>query len=158
MPETASPRPAKVFPPFRIPPPILFLIAFGLGLLLDLLLPFRLPHARLAGWIVLAAGILSGASLALRFRARQTTLNPFGKPSDFQATGPYRFSRNPMYLSLTLAYLGGVVLTGSFGALILLSLPLAIMDRVVIPVEETNLRETFGDTYTAYCGKVRRWL
>jgi protein-S-isoprenylcysteine O-methyltransferase Ste14 len=72
--------------------------------------------------------------------------------------GPYRLSRNPMYLSLVVAYLGGTVLLASPWPFLTLLIPMGILDRVVIPYEEALMRGVFGKEYDAYRARVRRWL
>jgi protein-S-isoprenylcysteine O-methyltransferase Ste14 len=100
-----------------------------------------------------------GAAIAgwgwLTFRRARTTTVPGQKPSLMVTWGPYRFSRNPMYVGLTLAYLGEAGLLQQLWPVILLPLTVAY---VVIPVEEGKLREVFGEEYTGYQARVRRWL
>ncbi len=154
-----APRP---FPLFMLPPPLLFGIAFGLGALLQHFVPLPtgpLPDSvRIAGAIILAIGVLMGVSLAATFLIRRTSLNPFGNPSVFVAAGIYRLTRNPMYLSLVIASVGGALLLGSAWPLVTLLIPVAIMARVVIPFEEASMAATFGDSYRAYRDRVRRWI
>jgi protein-S-isoprenylcysteine O-methyltransferase Ste14 len=63
-----------------------------------------------------------------------------------------------MYVGLSLAYLGEAALLRQVWPAVLLPLTLIYLQRVVIPLEETRLRETFGPVYTEYCARVRRWL
>jgi protein-S-isoprenylcysteine O-methyltransferase Ste14 len=72
--------------------------------------------------------------------------------------GVYAHSRNPMYVGLTIAYLGGVLATGSVWALLLLPVALFALLRLVIRREERHLSERFPTEYAAYCAEVRRWL
>jgi protein-S-isoprenylcysteine O-methyltransferase Ste14 len=72
--------------------------------------------------------------------------------------GPYRFTRNPMYVGLTLAYLGEAGILRQIWPVILLPLVVAYVNWIVIPVEESKLREVFGEEYERYQKKVRRWL
>jgi protein-S-isoprenylcysteine O-methyltransferase Ste14 len=106
----------------------------------------------------LAAARTTAPCLAITFLIRRTTLNPFAAPPTFLARGLYRFSRNPMYLGVVLVYLAGTLLVGSLWPLVLLVAPLLILDRVVIPFEEANMRTAFGDSYQSYCAHVRRWV
>lgn len=152
----------RPLPIFMIPPPVLFGISFAIGVLLQYLLPLPEWNARgalkLVGVAVLACAICSGAALAVTFLARRTTLNPFAGPSLFMARGAYRFSRNPMYLALAVAYIAGIVLYGSLWPVVMLLVPLLVLDRIVIPFEERRMSATFGASYDAYKGKVHRWL
>ncbi len=83
---------------------------------------------------------------------------PWKEATVFIASGPYRYSRNPMYLGMALAYLGVALAVGSWGALTLLPVTLWLITRFVIAPEEAYLSGKFGDTYAAYRGNVRRWL
>lgn len=147
---------------FRLPPPLLFAAAFGLGALLQRVVPLpalppdRRVHA--AGIAIVAIGIALALSLLGAFLRRGTTLNPFGAPTRLITGGAYRISRNPMYLSLVLVYLGATVLYGAIWPLLLLAAPLAVLTRFVIPQEEARLHHAFGAAYAAYCTRVRRWL
>ena len=74
------------------------------------------------------------------------------------ATGAQAWSRNPMYLSLTIIYAGIALTLGKAWPLALVVLPWATMNWVVIPFEELRLRKAFGQDYTVYCRTVRRWM
>lgn len=147
---------------FMVPPPLLFGIAFGAGWLLQLWIPVpsALHSAALfyGGCTLLAVGLCLGILLAASFVVQRTTLNPFAAPSIFVERGPYRFSRNPMYLANVLAYLGGAMMLGSIWPLVTLLAPIAILSGVVIPFEEASMLTRFGQTYRDYCGRVRRWI
>lgn len=154
---------AKPFVLFMLPPPMLFGIAFGAGALLQSWLPIpatrpAVPALFYAGSVLLVAGVLTGALLASGFLRRRTTLNPFGNPSLLIERGPYRLSRNPMYVALAIAYLGGVLLLGSVWPLLTLLGPIVILNRVVIPFEEASMAARFGHAYQDYCTRVRRWV
>lgn len=156
-------QPAKPFVLFMLPPPMLFGVAFGVGAFLQSWLPIpstRLAHPVLfyAGSVLLVVGVLTGAFLASGFLRRRTTLNPFGDPSVLIERGPYRLSRNPMYVALVIAYFGGVFLLGSVWPLLTLLVPVLILNQVVIPFEETNMAARFGQAYRDYCTRVRRWI
>ena len=89
---------------------------------------------------------------------RGTTLNPAGQPARLVVNGAHGWSRNPMYLSLTIIYAGLALALGRAWPLVLVILPWASMNWIVIPFEETRLRETFGQDYADYCRRVRRWI
>lgn len=92
------------------------------------------------------------------FLRNRTTVFPHGNPARLVTGGPYRLTRNPMYVSLTLAYLGAASLWQLLWPLALLPLPLLWLDRLLIPLEESRLQASFQDTYDAYRHRVRRWL
>jgi protein-S-isoprenylcysteine O-methyltransferase Ste14 len=72
--------------------------------------------------------------------------------------GPFRYSRNPSYLALTLLYAGIAVLRNSLWAILLLPVVVGVMQREVIGREERYLERTFGEEYVVYKTSVRRWL
>ena len=73
-------------------------------------------------------------------------------------TGLYRFSRNPIYLGMTLTLLGWGLVLGSLGALLLVPLFPPWIERLFIRTEEAMLEDQFGDAYRAYAARTRRWL
>ncbi len=73
-------------------------------------------------------------------------------------TGPYRFTRNPMYTGMTVAYLGGILILDSFWTLVMLPVALAILYFFVVKREERYLLAEFGDAYEAYRKRVKRWV
>ena len=72
--------------------------------------------------------------------------------------GPFRYTRNPGYLGLTMLYAGIAVLRNALWAILLLPLVLYVIQRQVIGREERYLERTFGEEYRAYKAQVRRWL
>lgn len=162
MPDRSSSHAHCPFPLLMAPPPLVFLAAFVAGMAIEQIVPFAVGPVpatiRVAGLVLLVAGIAFGASLAVMFLSRKTTLNPFASPRAFVVVGAYRFSRNPMYLALISAYLGGALLYGSIWPLLLLLLPVTTLRHVVIPHEEAVLSATFGTAYDDYRTRVRRWL
>jgi protein-S-isoprenylcysteine O-methyltransferase Ste14 len=89
---------------------------------------------------------------------RRTTLHPTGQPARLVVSGAHARSRNPMYLSLAVVYVGLALALGRAWPLALVIVPWASMNWVVIPFEEARLRETFGEDYADYCRRVRRWI
>lgn len=156
---STKPRPA---PLLVVPPPLMFAVAFGAGVLLQRFV--ALPPAAVADdltWVgatVLAVSVCLGLSLAARFLVRRTTLKPFADPAVLVAGGPYRFSRNPMYLCLIVAYVGGALMFGSLWPFATLLVPLAVLTRIVVPFEEARMQAVFGARYQDYLSRVRRWL
>jgi len=107
-------------------------------------------------------GLTAGVALAVWaltiFRKVRTTTIPFGRSSALVTWGPYRFSRNPMYVALTVAYLGEAGILGQVWPLPLLLLTLVYVNGTLIPFEESRLQESFGDAYAQYRASVRRWV
>ena len=92
------------------------------------------------------------------FRIHRTTPNPHGKPEHLVKSGPYKLTRNPMYLGLLI-----LLLSYAFwrGQLIFLAPPVLffiVMDRIVIPNEEKTASEALGEEYNSYSKSVSRWL
>lgn len=79
-------------------------------------------------------------------------------PTTLITDGPFRFTRNPLYLGMVLFTLGIAALLGSLGAVLLVALEVAAMNFLGIPYEERVLATTFGEEYEAYRRRVRRWL
>lgn len=148
-------------PGIKVPPPLIYLIPLALGLLLDRRLPVRfLPSGmrRIIGWLLIGGGAL----LAGWFRKTMGDADApvrTDKPVPRLATGgPFRYTRNPGYLSLAMIYAGIAVLRNSLWAIVLLPLVLIVIQREVIGREERYLEHTFGEEYRAYKAKVRRWV
>jgi len=155
---------SQIHPVMNVPVPWIFVLTFVIGLGLQYLAPLTL-HWPTVVTICLIVGIvlsIGGAVLAFSslglFRAAHTTTVPFETPSKLITSGPYKYSRNPMYVSLTLIYLGVAGTQFQIWPVILLPLVIIYLNWIVIPIEETRLREVFGDDYLRYCANVRRWL
>jgi len=117
--------------------------------------------ARLAplGWLIALAGAALGASCVAVFVVRgRGTPAPFDPPREFVAAGPYRFVRNPMYLGGGLMLSGAGLAVGSGSILILAGLFCLAAHLLVIAYEEPALARRFGESYSEYRRRVRRWL
>ena len=144
--------------------PAHFALALGVGAWLQQAFALPLPAPTPLAWIELAGGVIACARLALAvscfilFARRRTTIMPSGHPSRLVLDGPYRFTRNPMYLALVLSYIGLCLQLGLLWAVALVPLPWLALQWLVIPFEEARLRDEFGRAYSDYCARVRRWL
>ena len=147
----------------RIPPPLYLLIFAGLMWLLHLYLPLAhwIPQGwRNIGWGVIAVGVLiDTTSLGLFLRTR-TTPNPLQpeNASRLVASGPYRFTRNPMYLGLFISLTGWAIFLGCVSPMLLLPGFIAVVTHFQIKPEEEALERIFGEEYLAYKQRVPRWL
>lgn len=156
--------PSHSGPAVRYPPPLLFLLGIVAGWLLDRAHPLPLvgaaarPAGTLAGWLLLALGCGLAVWAVATFRGAGTTIIPHRRASALVTHGPYRLSRNPMYLALSLVYLGAVLLMNSVWMLLILPLLIAVLYLTVIRREERYLGATFGSAYGEYLSQVRRWL
>ena len=156
-------RLSELSPWMRIPPPLLFVGTFLLGWLLNRQLPLRFaagptPATVVGGSAVIVVGLLILATCMTLFLRARTTIVPHHEARRLVGTGPYRFSRNPMYVGLTVTYVGFALRVNTVWPLLLLPLPLAVLNFVVIPTEERILSGKLGADYEAYRGRVRRWL
>ncbi len=104
------------------------------------------------------AGFAHAASAIALFVTSRTTIVPHHRSSALVVRGAYRWTRNPMYVGLTLAYLGLAALLASGWAIPLLAVPLYAMHCHVIPMEERQLEAVFGEEFRRYKTHVRRWL
>ena len=145
-----------------IPPPLVMLVAAGLGWLGAWLWPggvlFQLPLF----WIllpVMLSGVIGTLALLHCFRAR-TTVHPHcpDKTSCLVAYGVFKLSRNPMYLALLLLLIAWMLQLGHLLAPLWLAGFVAYITRFQIQPEERVLQELFGDEYEAYCRGTRRWV
>jgi protein-S-isoprenylcysteine O-methyltransferase Ste14 len=114
--------------------------------------------AAAVGWGLLAVfAVWNGWSLALFGRDR-TGLLPGQATTHLLARGPYRLTRNPLYIGMLLLHVGGALVVGSLGALVTLPLAWAGLQWGAVLPEERYLRTQLGEPYEAYCRKVRRWV
>ena len=148
----------------RATAPLHCVLAFAAGAGLQHLLGLPVPQPPLREALHVAGTVLANAGLVLAlwcfalFAWRRTTILPGAAPARLVRGGPYRFSRNPIYLSLVLSYAGLALMLDLPWALLLLPLPLAVMQRAIIPFEERQLHRRFGADYAAYAAGVPRWL
>jgi protein-S-isoprenylcysteine O-methyltransferase Ste14 len=142
------------------PPPLVFLSGLLLGWLLQWLFPFRwMPPAwaRPLGAAFFVAGLIGIAGVRAFARAG-TPPNPWRPVTRLVTGGPYRFTRNPMYLGFTLWYLAVAAWFNALCVLLVLPFVLFALQRGVIRREEAYLRRRFGQEYEDYCARVRRGL
>ena len=143
------------------PPPVIYLTSLVIGLVFRALVPTPfLPRglAFMLGAIMIAIAVWLSV-WGVRVMHRAGTSEKTSLPTTaLVTTGPFRYSRNPLYVSLTLAYLGIAVAAQSLWALALLIVVLAVVQRGVIDREERYLERRFGEDYLRYKGRVRRWI
>ena len=153
--------PAKDSPRIIGLPPLIFAACLGLGLGLHWLHPIPLsPRVplRVAGiFLLVVAAAISLSALAI-MRTAGTNVRPDRPSTAVVTSGSFRFTRNPLYLSLCLLHAGIALVVGGLAPL-LLTLALAIILHLgVILPEEEYLEAKFGTVYSGYCSRVRRWL
>ncbi len=136
-----------------------------LGLIAIWALQKYLPIASYdAGWLRSAGGLFMvlGASLDVwsmgLFTRAKTPMIPFTQSSAVVSSGPYRFTRNPMYLGMALILLGTVFIYGAISGLVVVPLFMLVIQKRFIEGEESHMEELLGEQYLAYKQSVRRWL
>ena len=143
------------------PPPLIYGVALVLGSLIHLMFPISFLPTNLAHWLgvplMLAAGLIVASAFRALGRAR-TTFDIRKPTTTIVADGPFRYSRNPMYISLTLLYMGLAVLINSLWILLLLLPVVLVIQNGVVKREEQYLEGKFGDAYLRYKAQVRRWI
>jgi protein-S-isoprenylcysteine O-methyltransferase Ste14 len=142
-------------------PPALFAGTLVLGLVLHWLRPVSLLPplpARLAGLVVLVLSWWLVHSAEAAMKRAGTNVRPDQPSLAIVTDGPFRFSRNPMYLATTGLYLGITLLVNTPWPLILLSPMLLVLHWGVVRREERYLEAKFGEPYRAYKSRVRRWV
>jgi protein-S-isoprenylcysteine O-methyltransferase Ste14 len=144
-----------------VPPPVVFAAALAAGFALSWRFPtpwLPVGFARLFGWVFILSAAALGGTCVFLFLRQRTTIRPDRAAKSLVTTGPYVFTRNPMYVSTTALYIGVAVLWQSFWALLLLPAVIVFLDRHVIPEEEQHLSRKFGVQYEGYRTRVRRWI
>jgi protein-S-isoprenylcysteine O-methyltransferase Ste14 len=152
-------------PGVHFPPPVLFVAGFLGGLALErwawrLQLPgdgFRAACV-LIGWLAIAGGLLFAGWGRVLFLRVRTSVMPNRAATRLVTSGPYRYSRNPMYLGLSVLYLGLALVFNVAWPLVLFPVVIVALARLVIRREERYLANAFGEAYTDYQQRVRRWL
>jgi len=149
-------------PGVRFPPPLIHLGAILTGAALGVPLPQQAPWPPRGGGVLgvlfVVAALLLNISGFMALRRAGTTIRPDRGATALVTGGPYRFSRNPLYISLALMHAGVSIWARSVWALVMLVPALILVDRFVIRREERHLQEVFGGAYRDYRRRTRRWL
>ena len=143
------------------PPPLLYALAVLIGVLLDRRWPLRIgtgPLALVAGAAFAVGGIALSFPSISQFRRSNTSIVPMRPAEALVRSGPYRFTRNPMYVSLALLTIACGLVLATWWPIVLMVPTLTIVRQFVILPEERYLRRRFGTDYEAYTRRVRRWL
>lgn len=147
-----------------IKPPFLFLGALGIGCLLSLVVPigFGLGSANGTALATGLAFVLIGFALAAWsarvFHLAGTSIVPGDAAAALVTSGPYKVTRNPIYIGFILVYFGLAIILTSMWMLLLLIPVLFILQRGIVEREEAYLEREFGEAYRKYKVKVPRWL
>lgn len=149
----------RVFPPAV--PLLTILLGVGLNHVWPVDLGFELPTPGrywIGGLIVAGAFFGLGMWSVLLFRRSGQNENPWKPTPQIVERGPFRVTRNPMYLQMVLICVGVAGILGNVWVLVLTPLGGWLLQRFAILPEEAYLERKFGDTYLAYKRRVRRWL
>lgn len=119
------------------------------------MIPF--PYNQL-GWVLIVFGIVFNLWTDNLFKKYKTTVKPYLRPSFFISNGPFRVSRNPMYLGMLKILIGTVILFKSVALLVIPVMYLFMMNFFYIKKEEQSLLQEFGDEYIKYKKRVRSWI
>jgi protein-S-isoprenylcysteine O-methyltransferase Ste14 len=115
--------------------------------------------ARVLGWPLLPGGLLLNGWFYFTMRRANTPIDSRKPVSNLTTEGPFRYTRNPAYLSMTMIYAGVAVLRNASWAILLLPLVLVAIQRdQIVGREERYLERTFGEEYLDYKARVRRWV
>jgi protein-S-isoprenylcysteine O-methyltransferase Ste14 len=142
-------------------PPLIYLAFLLLGFGINAAWPAAfLPESLRygTGGVLIALGLSLSAAAFFQFRRAKTSVRPDRPTTAIVTSGPFRFTRNPFYLALSLVYAGIACVGNSAWVLVLLVPALLVIRYGVIAREERYLERKFGDAYLRYKGSVRRWI
>lgn len=141
-------------------PPLWLLLFLVLNWAISTVIPGNpsAPVLNYAGWGLIGLGLLLIAWSGVWFWRRKTPIEPHHDPKALIVEGPYRLSRNPIYLALVIILAGAVIGRGQPVCLILIPLFWGTLTRRFVLPEEERLRQTFGPEAEAYLARTRRWL
>lgn len=143
------------------PPPFIYLGGLAVGGFLHWLKPMPLLSENLTlpfGILIIAVSVLLVISSFREFKKAKTNIDVRKPTTSIVSSGPYRFTRNPIYVSMTLLTLGIALWINTLWILITLIPVLLVMQFGVIVREEAYLTKKFGNEYLAYQSKVHRWI
>lgn len=150
-------------PSIPIPPPLMFFAFLGIGLLLDYLFPVKIfQFSRVfrfvcSGILGAISGYLALGSIIVLLR-HKTPFDPSKPTLNIVCQGPFRFSRNPMYLALVLLMASAAVYTGSLWMCLAVPVLWIALEFAAVRPEEVYLESRFGLRYLEYKARVRRWF
>lgn len=110
------------------------------------------------GWLLILSGLLVMVWAFLQFQGHKTSVVPRNIPRSFIAKGPYRFSRNPIYLADAMVLLGFAFIQGSAIGIALVPVFMCLIHIRFIKGEEEGLKRAFPEEFAAFCARTRRWV
>jgi protein-S-isoprenylcysteine O-methyltransferase Ste14 len=152
-------------PNVRIPPPLLFALPLLTGFIVQRFVPTPIVNGveptrilRLVGMAEIAIALGLFAWAVSTFVRLKTPVIPMRRARALVDEGPFKLTRNPMYLGFTVLYLGIAFVANAFWPLVFLPEAIALTYLFAIRLEEAYLTREFGDAYREYCARVRRWI
>lgn len=148
-------------PSILAPPPLIYFAGLVIGLVLDLLWPMPVLPQSLQYSVGLALMAASSVIAVLGFREFARVNTPFDARKatrNIITSGPYRYSRNPLYLSLAMLYAGIAIAIDCIWVMAMLVPVLIVVHYGIILREEAYLERKFPDAYPSYKARVRRWF
>jgi protein-S-isoprenylcysteine O-methyltransferase Ste14 len=138
-----------------------FIVFLALATLFHFIFPIQriifYPY-NFIGIIIIAIGIIITLVVNFLLLKSETSIKPYEPPSALVISGPFKYSRNPLYLGMAATLFGIDILFGSISPFIFSILFIIIIDRFLIPMEEKSLKNIFLENYTEYKKRVRRWI
>ena len=138
-----------------------FLILLVLSVLLNFIFPvpaFLSPPSTYSGFLIIGFGLVLALWSRSLFIKNSTTLQPSEEPTLLVTSGPFRISRNPIYLGMAAILLGVAVFMGTLVTFAFPVLFVTLIEFFIIPCEERKLEKLFGEPYREYKKSVRRWI
>lgn len=136
---------------------ILLVLSVALHFIFPVMTIIYAPYTYL-GILLICSGLILDLWSSYLFVKSKTTVSPYGAPLSLVTSGPYRISRNPMYLAMAAMLLGIAILSGSLSPFISPIVFVVLVSTLLIPGEEKKLGQIFGKDYEDYKQKVRRWI
>lgn len=138
-----------------------FLLLLSLSVLFHFVFPIRIilqAPFTFSGILVVGSGLILAFRSRALFLEKRTTLSPYESPGFLITTGPFRISRNPVYLAMAAILFGSAMVMGTLVTFVFPVLFIAIAGTLFIPDEEQDLEKKFGEEYRKYRRRVRRWI
>jgi protein-S-isoprenylcysteine O-methyltransferase Ste14 len=148
-------------PGVRVPPPVFYVLAVLVGYLLNRRWPLRISGGvsiQPLAWLLVGVWLALTVGSIGNFRRSRTSIVPIRPATTLVIAGPYRFTRNPMYVALAVLTVALGLFLDSWWPIVLLVPVLFVVRAFVIAPEEQYLERRFGADYVAYTQRVRRWL
>ena len=148
----------------KFPPPLLFAVLLLFGFAIERLSPLEitsrqwLPALHALGWAMIIGSIALFLVSLMGFRKAKTSIIPVKPSTTLVFAGPYRFTRNPMYLGFLVLSAGIALAANALWPLLMLPFMVVFTNALIIAKEERYLERKFGEEYLGYKRRVRRWL